>query len=59
MKLFKTILTFKLKGRVTNFWKPMLIFEITKTNTALPHKGLTPILIELSHRRSLRSRGNN
>ncbi len=33
------------KGRVRDFWQPMLIFEITKTNTPLPQKGLVPILI--------------
>ncbi len=27
----------------------MLIFEITKTNTPLPQKGLAPILIDLPH----------
>ncbi len=27
----------------------MLIFEITKTNTPLPQKGLAPILIALPH----------
>ncbi len=31
------------KGGVSDFWKPMLIFEITKTNTPLPQKGLAPI----------------
>ncbi len=40
---------FSIKGRVSNFWKPMLIFEITKTNTPLPQKGFSPILINLSH----------
>ncbi len=34
----------------------MLIFEITKTNTPLPQKGLSPILIDLPH---LRNPGNN
>ncbi len=38
-----------IKGRVSNFWKPLLIFEITKTNTSLPQKGLPPILIDPSH----------
>ncbi len=38
-----------LKGRVSNFWKPMLIFEITKTNMLLPLKGLAPILIDPPH----------
>ncbi len=37
---------YSFKGRLSNFWKPMLIFEITKTNTPLPQKGLTPILID-------------
>ncbi len=37
------------KGRVSDFWKPMLIFEITKTNTPLPQKGLAPILIDPPH----------
>ncbi len=37
------------KGRVSSFWKPMLIFEITKTNTPLPQKGLAPILIDPPH----------
>ncbi len=37
------------KGRVRNFWKPLLIFEITKTNTPLPQKGLAPILIDPPH----------
>ncbi len=35
-----------IKGRVSNFWKLMLIFEITKTNTPLPQKGLAPTLID-------------
>ncbi len=38
-----------LKGGVSDFWKPMLIFEITKTNTPLPQKGLAPILIAPPH----------
>jgi len=38
-----------LKGRVSDFWKPMLIFEITKTNTPLPQKGLASILIDPPH----------
>ncbi len=38
-----------IKGRVNNFWKPMLIFEINKTNTPLPQKGLAPILIDSPH----------
>ncbi len=38
-----------LKGRVRNFWKPMLTFEIIKSNTTLPQKGLVPILIDLPH----------
>ncbi len=37
------------KGGVSDFWKPMLIFEITKTNTPLPQKGLAPILIAPPH----------
>ncbi len=37
------------KGRVSNFWKPMLIFEMTKTNTPLPQKGSAPILIDPPH----------
>ncbi len=36
---------FTIKGGVSNFWKPMLTFEITKTNTPQPQKGLAPILI--------------
>ncbi len=42
-------LKFHLKGRVRHFWKPILIFEITKTNTPLPQKGIAPILIDLTH----------
>ncbi len=38
-----------IKGGVSDFWQPMLTFEITKTNTPLPQKGLTPILIALPH----------
>ncbi len=38
-----------LKGRVSDFWKPMLIFEIPTTNTPLPQKGLAPILIDPPH----------
>ncbi len=38
-----------LKVGVSDFWKPMLIFEITKTNTPLPQKGLVPILIAPPH----------
>ncbi len=38
-----------IKGRVSDFWKPMLIFEIIKTNTPLPQKGLAPILIDPPH----------
>ncbi len=38
-----------LKGRVRHFWKPMLIFEITKTNTPLPQKGVAHILIDPPH----------
>ncbi len=38
-----------LKGGVSDFWKPMLTFEITKTNTPLPQKGLAPILIAPPH----------
>ncbi len=38
-----------LKGRVSNFWKPVLIFEITKTNTPLAQMGLSPILIDPPH----------
>ncbi len=34
-----------LKGGVSDFWLPMLIFQITKTNTPLPQKCLAPILI--------------
>ncbi len=34
-----------IKDRVSDLWKPMLTFEITKTNTPLPQKGLAPILI--------------
>ncbi len=37
------------KGGVSDFWLPMLIFEITKTNTPLPQKGLAPILIAPPH----------
>ncbi len=37
------------KGRVSDFLKPMLIFEITKTNTLLPQNGLAPILIDPPH----------
>ncbi len=39
----------KLAGGVSDFWKPMLIFKITKTNTPLPQKGLAPILIAPPH----------
>ncbi len=39
----------KVKGGVSDFWKSMLIFEITKTNTPLPQKGLAPILIDPPH----------
>ncbi len=42
-------LFYLIKGRVSDFWKPMLIFEITKTNTPLPQKGLAPILIDPPH----------
>ncbi len=38
-----------LKGGISDFWKPMLIFKITKTNTPLPQKGLAPILIAPPH----------
>ncbi len=38
-----------IKGGVSDFWKPMLIFEITKTNTLLPQKCLAPILIAPPH----------
>ncbi len=38
-----------LKGGVSDFWKPVLIFEITKTNTLLTQKGLAPILIAPPH----------
>ncbi len=38
-----------IKRRVSHFWNPMLIFEITKTNMPLPQKGLTPILIDPPH----------
>jgi len=34
-----------IKVGVSDFWKPMLIFEITKTNTPRPQKCLAPILI--------------
>ncbi len=40
---------FTLKRGVSDFWWPMLIFEITKTNTPLPQKGLAPILIAPPH----------
>ncbi len=37
----------------------MLIFEITKTNTPLPQKGLAPIFDSTApHKRSLRNPGN-
>ncbi len=35
--------TLLFKGEVSDFWKPMLIFEITKTNTPLHQKGPAPI----------------
>ncbi len=31
------------KGGVSDFWCPMLTFEITKTNTPLPRKDLEPM----------------
>ncbi len=37
------------KGRVSNFWKPILIFEILKANTPLPQKSFAPILIDPPH----------
>ncbi len=37
------------KGGVSDFWKPMLISEITKTNTPLLQKCLAPILIAQPH----------
>ncbi len=40
---------FTLKHGVSDFWWPMLIFEITKTNTPLPQKGIAPILIAPPH----------
>ncbi len=46
------IYDYLIKGRVSNLWKPMLIFKkkkITKTNTSLPQKGLAPILIDPPH----------
>ncbi len=38
-----------LKGGVSDFCYPLLTFEITKTNTPLPQKGLAPILIAPPH----------
>ncbi len=38
-----------IKGGVSDFWKPMLTFEITKTKMPLPQKGLAPILIAPPH----------
>ncbi len=35
----KHVLKMMLKGRVRNFWKPMLTFEIIKSNMTLPQKG--------------------
>ncbi len=35
--------------RVSDFWKPILILEITNTNTPLLQKGFAPILIALPH----------
>ncbi len=32
------------KGGVSDFWCPMLTFEITKTNTPLPRKDLAPMV---------------
>ncbi len=37
----------------------MFIFEITKTNTPLPQKGLAPILIYIQQKLSLRNPGND
>ncbi len=34
------VVLLSIKGRVSNLWKPMLIFEIIKTNTPLTQKGL-------------------
>ncbi len=41
------LVTFKVA--VSDFWQPVLIFEITKTNTPLPQKGLAPNLIVPPH----------
>ncbi len=44
-----SIFVANIKGGVSDFWKPMLTFEITKTNTPLLQKGLAPILIAPPH----------
>ncbi len=43
--LFKRLII----DRVSDFWKPILILEITNTNTPLLQKGFAPILIALPH----------
>ncbi len=48
-KVFWVVARWSLKGGVSDFWSPMLTFEITKTNTPLPQKGLAPILIAPPH----------
>ncbi len=43
--LFKRLII----DRVSDFWKPILILEITNTNTPLLQKGFAPVLIALPH----------
>ncbi len=49
IKNYKKKMEIDFKGSESDFWKPMLIFEITKTNTPLPQKGPAPILIAPPH----------
>ncbi len=41
-----------IKGGVSDFLEPMLIFQFTKTTTPLPQKGLAPILIAYTYIRN-------
>ncbi len=49
IKASSKVLLYTLKGGVSDFWKTMLMFEITKTNTPQAQKGLAPIFIAPPH----------